>query len=285
MKKSLVLYYSCSANTKTIAEFFNESLVALGWESNIKRLDSNCSFAEFENIDLIVLGVPVHYWEMPDVALELIRKLPRLNNTYGFVFSTFGKCVSNSVSYSLALELKDKGVNVIGGAQIAMPHSSRIDENNRLGDLEIHFGKGEPTNENKEKIRLAIEIITNKLETKSVNEFDLSKLKDMHTRGIMANIMNLIISKDNKRSLMPQIMYDESKCNHCKMCVSYCNTNSIEYVNESGVFFNQKNCEKCYKCIEGCNSKALYTDWEKMVNLTRSIRKFAKNNETKIMMD
>ena len=34
-----------------------------------------------------------------------------------------------------------------------MPHSVRMDENTRIGDVETSLGKGEPTEENLQKIR------------------------------------------------------------------------------------------------------------------------------------
>jgi len=53
----------------------------------------------------------------------------------------------------LAKELGFKNIIILGGAQILMPHSVRIDENTRIGDIDTSFGKGEPTEENLEKIK------------------------------------------------------------------------------------------------------------------------------------
>jgi len=103
--------------------------------------------------DLLILGVPVLYWDIPDAALGMIQRLPQFKNTSGFVFSTFGRCVCNSVPYYLARELQSKGVLILGGAQIAMPHSARMDADTRIGDVETSFGKGEPTKENWGKIQ------------------------------------------------------------------------------------------------------------------------------------
>ena len=66
----------------------------------------------------------------------MIQNLPQFTDTAGFVFSTYGKCVCNSVPYKLAKELQMKGVTILGGAQILMPHSARLNENVRIGDVE-----------------------------------------------------------------------------------------------------------------------------------------------------
>ena len=144
MKKALVLYYTCSKNTLMIAEGTVEILKNLNWEVTVLDLRSyNQNENSFEP-DLLILGVPVHYWEIPGAALRMIQRLPQFKNTAGFVFSTFGKCVCNCVPYHLAKELQSKGVLILGGAQIAMPHSARMDANTRIGDVETPLVKENP---------------------------------------------------------------------------------------------------------------------------------------------
>ena len=156
MKKALILYYTCSGNTLSIAEDTGKILKDLNWEVGVFGLRSYNQSKGWFDPDLLILGVPVHYWEIPDAALRMIQRLPQFENTAGFVFSTFGKCVCNCVPYHLAKELQSKGVLILGGAQIAMPHAARMDANTRIGDVEIPFGKGEPTNENWGKYKLII---------------------------------------------------------------------------------------------------------------------------------
>ena len=178
MKNALILYYSCSGNTKAIAEYTENVLKDRKWNVKISNFDSCKTRNNFTDIDLLILGVPVHYWEMPEAALRMLRSLPSFQNTYGFVFSTFGKCVSNRVPYHLAKELRAKNINVLGGAQIVMPHSAHIDENTRVGDIDILLGKGEPNEENLRNIKSALFDISEKIENNNVNSFDIKKLKD-----------------------------------------------------------------------------------------------------------
>ena len=42
-------------------------------------------------------------------------------------------------------------------------------------------------------------------------------------------------------------------------------------------------CKRYYKCIENCNTNSLYIKWDQAIRPTRSIRKFAKNNETRVI--
>ena len=283
MKNALILYYSCSGNTKVIAEYTKKILKDRKWNVKISNLDSCKTTNNFTDIDLLIVGVPVHYWEMPEAALRMLRDLPSFQNTYGFVFSTFGKCVSNRVPYHLAKELRAKNINVLGGAQIVMPHSARVDENTRVGDIDISLGKGEPNEENLKNIKSVLFDISEKIENNNVNFFDIKNLKDLHTRGFTANIMNVLMTTNMRRGVMPDILYDKTKCNQCKKCISICDYQAIKFSDDNLIVINKKLCKRCYKCIENCNTNSLYIKWDQAIRPTRSIQKFAKNNETRVI--
>ena len=280
MKKALVLFYTCSKNTLAIAEGTGKILKNLNWEVRVLNLRSyNQNKNSFEP-DLLILGVPVHYWEIPDAALRMIRDLPRFKNTAGFVFSTFGRCVCNSVPYNLAKELKSKGVIILGGAQIAMPHAARMDANTRIGDVEPPFGKGEPTKENWGKYKLIIQDIAKKVENGNVDEVNINELKKLHTRNAIANVMKVFMTVDMRRNPLPHVQHDNEKCKQCYRCISNCDSHAIKLSDDKEISIDEKLCKKCYKCIEECSEKAMYTDWDKVIFWARFIHRFSKNNET-----
>ena len=280
MKKALVLYYTCSKNTLTIAEGTGKIIKNLDWEVRVLNLRSyNQNENSFEP-DLLILGVPVHYWEIQDAALRMIRRLPRFKDTAGFVFSTFGKCVCNSVPYHLAKELQSKGVLILGGAQIVMPHAARMDANTRIGDVETSFGKGEPTKENWGKYELIIHDIARRVENGNVDEINVNKLKKLHTRNAIANVMNVFMTENTGRNTMPPVQHDIEKCMQCYKCVSNCDSQAIKLSDEKEISIDRKLCRKCYKCIEECTEEALYTDWDKVIFWAHFIHRFSKNTET-----
>jgi len=86
-----------------------------------------------------------------------------------------------------------------------------------------------------------------------------------------------------RRSVMPNILYDKSKCKECKKCISICDSLAIEFSDDNFIVINEKRCKKCYKCIENCNTNSLYTKWDQAVHLARLVHKFAKNNETRVI--
>jgi len=280
MKEALVLYYTCSNNTLKIAEGAEDILKNLGWEVKLMNLRSynqeNISFKP----DLLILGVPVHYWEIPDAALGMIRKLPQFPDAAGFVFTTFGRCVCNSVPYYLARELQSKGVLILGGAQIAMPHSAYIDANTRIGDVETVFGKGEPTKENWGKYKSVIQDIAKRVEDGDVNEINVDRLKKLHTRNALGSVMNAFSKVDTRRNVMPHVQYDKEKCTQCHNCVSTCDSQAITLSDDNEIVIDKVICRRCYKCIEECSEKALDTEWEKIIHWVRLVHRLAKNNDT-----
>ena len=283
MKKALVLYYTCSNNTLTIAEGTRKILENLNWEVRLFNLRSYDGGKDSFEPNLLVLGVPVHYWEIPDAALRMIRRLPQFNSTAGFVFSTFGKCVCNCVPYHLARELQSKGVSILGGAQFAMPHSARMDADTRIGDVEIAFGKGEPTNENLEKYRLSIQDIAKKVENGELDPININKLKTLHTKGAFAKFACALMTMDMRRSGLPYVQYEKEKCTQCYVCVSNCDQQAITLSDEKELSINKKVCKICYKCIEECPEKALYTDWDKVIYWVRFAHRLSKNTKTKFL--
>ena len=280
MKKALVLYYTCSNNTLTIAEGTGVMLENLNWEVRMLNLRSYDRNKDSFEPDLLFLGVPVHYWEIPDAALRMIQGLPQFKNTSGFVFSTFGKCACNCVPYHLARELQSKGVLILGGAQIAMPHTARIDANTRIGDVETSFGKGEPTRENRKKYELIIRDIAKRVESVNVDEINVNELKKLHTRNAIMSVGNVFMTVDMRRNPLPYVQHDSEKCKQCYKCVSNCDYQAIKLSDDKEISIDKKLCKKCYKCIEECHQKALYTDWDQVISCARFIHRFSKNNKT-----
>ncbi len=284
MKKALILYYSCSNNTKKMARHFEKELIRQDWIVEQYSLNSFLSLELTFVPDLVIVGVPVHYWDIPEPALKKIRDLPQFQSAYGFVFSTFGKCVCNEVPFFLAKELEKKSVTMLGGAQILMPHATRTSDGARIGDMEEDFGKGEPTQETLVAINRSFHALCDTIEQKSTRTFDILKLKSLHTRGKRAGIMKHIMNTSSRRSVMPDIEHDPEKCTACRACVSNCTIQAIDLGEDKKIVVNKNDCKKCYHCMEICPSGALSINFDKAVFWTRSIHPMAKNTRTRIII-
>ena len=283
MKNALICYHSNSNNTKKIARLIQTVLEERGWGVTSRNLLAKREIGDASEVDLVILGVPVHYWDIPGAALEAIRDLPSFNQAYGFVFSTFGKCVCNRVPYDLATELRKKGASVIGGAQIVMPNSTPINDGTMIGDMETSYGKGEVTPVNLMKIKKAVTSIAGRIEKDTTKEFDIRKLKRLHTRNAVGFVASSVMTTKKRIDSMPPVSYNAELCQHCKRCVKSCDYQVVHFSAENQVLINKENCMRCYACINACKSNALYSDWEKIRSSTDFVHKLSKNTETKIL--
>jgi len=283
MKKALILYHSNSNNTKKIAKFIQTTLEERSWGVTSRNLLSKREIGDVSSVNLVILGVPVHYWDIPGAALEAIRDLPPFNQAYSFVFSTFGKCVCNRVPYDLATELRKKRTTVIGGAQIVMPNSTPINDGTKIGDIETSYGKGEVTQVNLKKIKKAFTAIASRIERDTIKEFDIRILKRLHTRNVVGFVASSVMTTKKRIDSMPPVSHKANLCQQCKRCIKSCNYRAIHFSAENNVFIEKENCMRCYACINACKSNALFSDWEKIRSSTDFVHKFSKNTETKIL--
>jgi flavodoxin len=84
---SLVAYYSEFGNTARIAEAIGATLEAAGPTCvvDLKRL----RVSELRQLDLLVVGVPTHRMNVPEVARALLRAIPRRTLTKGTAIAAF----------------------------------------------------------------------------------------------------------------------------------------------------------------------------------------------------
>jgi ferredoxin/flavodoxin len=281
--RALILYYSCSGNTRRLGQQAHEALLSRHWNADIFHLRDFSKEHYPHHPDLIVLGVPVQYWDIPNAAKRLIEDLPPFKGTSAFVFSTFGKCVINRVPFLLAKELKAKGCTIVGGGQIVAPHAAKVDGRQRLGDLEIAFGKGQPDDAALSKFIAVIQGIAEKIERNTASPIELAVLKKLHTRGVLASLMDYCTSNRQRMGFMPHIDHDATKCKNCHQCIAFCDAGAISCAFEKEIVIDKSRCNKCYRCIDECPSGALGTDWKQAVFWVRAIRLLAKDAETKLI--
>ncbi|UCC20161.1 MAG: flavodoxin domain-containing protein [Promethearchaeota archaeon] len=79
MLKAIIIYHTCSGNTKLLAEKIKERLESLNIEIKIFQ-DTN--FQEIDSIkkfDIIGLGSPTHYYHIAKIFKEFLQKINNFN--------------------------------------------------------------------------------------------------------------------------------------------------------------------------------------------------------------
>jgi len=281
--RALILYYSCSGNTEALGRQAQKALLSKQWNADIFHLRDFDTDRYPHHPDLIVLGVPVQYWDVPNSARSLIENLPPYKGASAFVFATFGKCVINRVAFLLAKELIEKGCIIVGGAQIAAPHAARVDGRQRLGDLEAAFGKGQPDEATLRRFIAVIQGIAEKIERNTASPLALADLKKLHTRGVLASLMGYCTSNRERMRFMPHIDHVGATCKNCHQCIESCDAGAIRCTSEKEIVIDKDRCNKCYQCIDVCPSGALGTNWNRVVFWVRAIRRLSRDAETKFV--
>jgi ferredoxin len=267
-----ILYASFSGNTRRVARVAQGTLSGLGWSAELVNLRNFERGVHAIDPDLIVLGVPVQYWDIPSSART------------AFVFTTFGRCVCNSVPWALAMELADKNCSVLGGAQIAAPHSARVDGGPRLGDMEEAFGKGQPDSETLLDFREALMTVASKVEEEQTRPIEIERLKALHTRGVTADLMNRISSHRMRQSFMPWVEHLDGNCEGCNGCLNACDSGAISNDSADSIVIDRDLCNRCYKCTEICSNSAMTTDWQRVVFWVRTVHLMARDTTSRFVV-
>ena len=284
LKKASILYASFSGNTRKVARVAQGALAARGWGAELVNLRNFERGLHAVDADLIILGVPVQYWDIPNTAKTMIRRLPVFQRTPAFVFTTFGRCVCNSVPWALAMELADRNCSVLGGAQIAAPHSAKMDDGPRLGDMEEAFGKGQPDPATLLGFREALMTVAAKVEEKQTRPIEIERLKALHTRGMTADVMNRISSHRMRQDFMPWVEHLQINCERCYGCLSACDSQAISKDGMDTIVIDRDLCNRCYKCTDICQNSAMTTDWKRFVFLVRTVHLMARDTTSKFVV-
>ena len=110
--KSIIIYYSQTGNTKSIAEAIYRGMKQVDEDSHIVSL-KNIDIQDLPGYDLIGIGSPVFGFREPPFITDFIDSWPSLKGKYGFSFCTHGTLAGAFVARTVAA-LRGKGLTVVG---------------------------------------------------------------------------------------------------------------------------------------------------------------------------
>lgn len=91
MKKILVVFYSKSGTTESMAQYIAEGIRFTGNHAEVRKIDDIRSSQELEGYDGIILGTPTYYQDIPEEGkklLELMKSLS-LNGRLAGAFASY----------------------------------------------------------------------------------------------------------------------------------------------------------------------------------------------------
>jgi flavodoxin len=134
--KTLVVYFSKFGNTRKVAEAIAQTLMQAG-DARAISIDQ-LTASDLSDVDLVVMGSPTHYQNLPKEVRAVLEKLPKrtLAGKYVAAFDTSVKTWGPLMRLTAAHRLLSK-LRKLGGKQIARPETFLVRKSDVHPDGEI----------------------------------------------------------------------------------------------------------------------------------------------------
>lgn len=235
--KILICYFSGTGNTKRVVDKFAEYIKEAEHEVVLHRVEHEFNL-NIEDFDLIGFGYPVHAFNAPEIILNFVKKLKKLENKKDvFIINTSGEPLklNNISSIKLTSLLKKKNMIVKYEYHYVMPYNIIFRHTDRMAYRMWETAK---------------KIIP--LDVKELLEKKPAKLKKVFMGRFLAYIFRIEHwgGKFNGKhyKALPE-------CINCNCCVNICPTKNIT-VKDGELHFG-KNCIMCMRCSFLCQKNAI----------------------------
>jgi flavodoxin len=161
--KALVVYFSKFGNTKKVAEAIAETMGRAG-DARTISIDQ-LTTSDLDKVDLVVMGSPTHYQNLPKAVRSVLQTLPRgiLLGKYVAAFDTSLKMWGPLMLLTAAHRLLTK-LRKLGGKRVVGPETFLVEKSDHQPDGEID--------------------LLYKGETERAKEWTVSILKQLEMQGI-----------------------------------------------------------------------------------------------------
>ena len=265
IKKAAVLWYSQTGNTQKCGEvlagtFEKKGIIVIS--GDIRGFDQ----IGISRVDLVVIGSPVFYYDIPDYVKDYIHSLPDIKGIPVAAYVTFGGPEGNqqNAAYSIL-----EGMVQRGGVPVCLevfmtsksyPPSFKAYEKN----LKTRKSTLLPDHNTYAKVRKYAAFIKSEVEKGKSSAF-----KKVLTLREFSTYFNPVWW--TKRSVDNHYIIKQ-KCVGCGTCVEKCPTDSIDLDTFS---VNTDTCVLCFGCINNCQYQAMNIEYngEKLIGFHEFMQK------------
>ncbi|MCP3944087.1 MAG: hypothetical protein GY710_21775 [Desulfobacteraceae bacterium] len=270
--KALVLWYSQTGHTQRCGMVLAKELAQKG------LVVESCDIRDFQkeqilNFDLLVLGAPVFYYDIPDYVKDFIKGLPDLNGVPVASYVTFGGPEGNqdNANYSILQLLSEKN-----GVPLA------INSFRTLSSFPLAWSQ--------DKV--------------SEKTWNARYLPDENTFGEVRNYAGFIIDqvKENQpgvfvkkltlrecstffgpewwtKLLVKKHYIIKKNCVQCGECVEKCPVNAID---PAQYYVDTAACVLCFGCVNNCEYQAVHMEYSKETII--GFKQFLEQHDIKLYM-
>lgn len=268
MGKALIIYFSQNKSTEKIAREIALGLKNKGCETVFMNILEN-SVADMSSYDIIGFGFPVYFFRAPATFIDFLKKMPRIDGKYFFVFKTFGSNPGDAANF-VRKSLSKKGGEEVGYKSfMGQDHAYIYIKKNCL------LCANHPSLKELESARAFGEELI-----KNIYEKGYEKPKNEKLKGFAYKFEYLVTSNFMVKKLYSHFYkVDKSLCDGCNKCVEICPSKNI-ILDENGYPVWGRNCIFCWHCELRCPQEAIKSpaDWKIFEPFIKHSLKEAKNN-------
>jgi flavodoxin len=134
--KTLIVYFSKFGNTKKVAETIAETMTRAG-DARTISIDQ-LTASDFDQVDLVVMGSPTHYQNLPKAVRSVLQTLPQgiLVGKSVAAFDTSLKMWGPLMLLTAAHRLLRK-LRKLGGKRVVKPETFLVEKSDLQPDGEI----------------------------------------------------------------------------------------------------------------------------------------------------
>jgi flavodoxin/ferredoxin len=253
--KSLIIYFSQTGNTLSIAKCIHDGIIKVTSQCDIKALN-DVDIKNLSDYDLVGIGSPVFYLKEPFNVRDFIESLPELNGQHWFIFCTHGNVVGNFFP-SMAEKLKKKGGSVVGFhhtyANITVPFYPRPS-----------YTSGHPDSYDLEQAKqFGEEIVERSVAIKNQKPIPVTPSYPVSSEEWIKE--SNVLTEEFLRQVLPKLSVNIDTCIQCHECEENCPVQGIDIQDNPPRIQNP--CIYCWRCVTICPTLSIGANWELLIRM------------------
>jgi ferredoxin/flavodoxin len=247
-KKTLVLWYSQTGQTRRYAKLIGCSLKAKGMDIDIRDIQ------EFDkkllpDYDFIIIGTPVFYYDSPANVVDWLETIPSIKGTPVAAFVSFGGPIGNehNASCHILKLLADKGGVPVGRDAFRNIATYPTPTWNNPKQISGQHLPNAATFDQVRRFTAGTQDRIARGETISIG-YELALREAM-------SMLPLVWL--NKKAISKHTV-DAGKCIGCETCVKKCPTKAINPFKQT---VDKDKCLACFGCLNNCPADAVVMEY------------------------